>query len=250
MRRLPPLVALGLAVLFGGISSAASATPIFFAPACTTGTLASYIALGGGATGGCSIDDEVRLFDFTFTVLSTGGGAVPISAAAITVTPTQVGDFRTITLTSAGFSVTGTQSVSYLITYTSDPHPILRGFGDTLLTNTPVFPGLATVTTNLCIGAPFGGTILVPTCGGISSSVSVFHNGTTFSLTDSTIFSAVADLGVRNTVTLNANGASSSITGFANVSQVTPEPMTVFLLGSGLAGLIASRAKARRRSLR
>jgi len=151
---------------------------------------------------------------------------------------------RTVTVTSGGFSVTGAQSVQYLITYTVDPHPILRGFGDTLLTNTPVFPGLATVTTDLCINAPFGGTILVPTCAGTPASLSVFHNGTSFTLTDSTTFAPTADLGVRNTVTLTANGASASITGFANSSQVTPEPMTILLLGSGLAGLIASRARA------
>jgi PEP-CTERM motif-containing protein len=226
-----------------GCGGPALATPYLFSPACTTGTLASYIALGGGPTGGCSIDTEVRFFDFSFTVLSTGGGAIPISAASITVTPVLNGADLSLTFSSAGFSVSGAESVSYLLAYTIDPHPILKLFRDNLLTSTPTFPGLASITTNLCIGAPFGGTLLAPTCSGTPDSVMVFHNGTTFSLSDSTSFAPVADLGVRNIITLAANGATSSFTGLTNTVQVTPEPVTLLMMGTGLLGLGLSRRR-------
>lgn len=237
------LIGLGLVV---GLSSPALATPIFFAPACTTGSLASYIALGGGPNGGCSIDTEVRFYDFSFTVLSSGGGAVPVSASSIVVTPVLAGDARRLTFSSSGFSVIGSESVTYLLAYTVDPHPIIRGGRTFMDTFTPVAPGVASITTDLCIGAAFGGTLVTPTCAGGTATLNVFHDGISPQLSDSTTFSDVADLGVRNTIELNANGASADFRSFTNDTVVSPEPATWLLMTSGLLAI----RSARRRLLR
>jgi hypothetical protein len=196
---------------------------------------------------GCTIGDEIAFMDFAFLVLASGGGAIPVTPADIVVTPVLSGPNSRLIFSSAGFSVTGAESITYLLAYNIDPHPILSFFEDELHTETPVFPGLASITTALCIGAPFGGTLLLPTCAAIPASVTVFHNGTTFDLTDSVSFSPVADLGVRNTITLAANGASADFTSLTNTVQAIPEPTTLLLMGSALLGLGSSR---RRRTLR
>jgi hypothetical protein len=235
------LPALTLIVALGGN---AEATPIGPPSPCAVGTLASYIALGGA---GCTIGDEIAFMDFAFLVLASGGGAVALTPADILVTPVESGSNSGVIISSAGFSVTGAQSITYLLAYNIDPHPIIRVFEDELFTETPVFPGLASVTTGLCVGAPFGGTLLLPTCAGTPASVTVFHNGTTSDLTDFVSFSPVADLGVRNTITLAANGASANFTSLANTAQVIPEPATLLLLGSAFVALGSPR---RRRALR
>lgn len=238
------LIGLGLVV---ALSRPALATPISFAPACTTGTLASYVALGGGPNGGCSNDPEVRFYDFSFTVLSSGGGAAPVSASDIVVTPSESAGANSLAFSSSGFSVTGSEFVTYLLAYTVDPHPIIRGMRNFMDTFTPVFPGVASITTDLCVGAAFGGTVVTPTCAGSTATLFLFHNGSSSQLSDETTFSEVADLGVRNTIDLQANGASADFTSFTNSTLLTPEPATWLLMASGL---LAMRSARRRRLLR
>ena len=113
-------------------------------------------------------------------------------------------------------------------------------------TFTPVAPGVASITTDLCIGAAFGGTLVTPTCAGGTAALNVFHDGISPQLSDSTTFSDVADLGWRNTIELNANGASADFGSFTNDTVVSPEPATWLLMTSGLLAI----RSARRRLLR
>jgi hypothetical protein len=233
----------GLMFLFA-LGGTASATPLGPPSPCAAGTLAGYVALGAA---GCTIGDEVGFTDFSFTVLASAGGAIPVGSAGITVTPVENGATSRLDFASAGFSVTGAQSITYLLAYNVDPHPILNFYALDLFARTPVFPGLVTITTDLCIGAPFGGTLLAPTCAGTLASLSVFHNGIAFDVSDAISFSPVANVGVRNTIALSANGASADFTSFSNSAQVMPEPATLTLLGPAL---VALRLFRRRRLLR
>lgn len=240
MRAKPAIASAALLML----ATAASAAPL-----CITDTLAGYAALGPN---GC----EIGLFtakDFTFGVLSSSGGAVPISAANVTVTPSLLPGIQ-FSFTSAGFSVMGQQSVSYLFEYTIDPPPIIiRGFEDDLLSETPVFPGIASVTTNLCAGAAFSGFIGVQQVGGsicpvpgASFTLNVFHAGNTSRTHDAVSFAPTNIVGVRHTLTLAANGASSSILGISGTA-VVPEPSTVLLAGAAVALFALRRGRSTRR---
>jgi hypothetical protein len=220
------LVTVGLLI---GVAPPLLATPFVPPPACVANALDQYLLLDPA---GCSIGDEVAFSGFSFAVVSTGGGAIPVAASEIVVTPTAAGLASSLTFASTGFSVTGTEFATYQIGYTIDPHPILSGFEDVLDVSSPVFPGLASITTDLCLGAAFTGTsCLFP---GASDAVQVFHNGIVAQLTDSTTFMPLALVGVLNTVDLQANGASADFESVTNTVTIVPEPATWFLIGSGL----------------
>jgi hypothetical protein len=217
-------------VLLLGLTRPAVATPVGpLPPPCVTAGLDTYLLLGPT---GCSIGDEVAFYAFAFADL----GTTPLAASDILVTPALVGQNPTLTFSSDGFSVTGDEAATYQISYNVDPHPILFGFALEMEAFTPVFPGVATIATSLCIAAPF-----TPACAGTPGLVSVFHAGTTFDLFDSLGFgSAVADVGVRNIISLTANGASADFSSFSNTLAV-PEPAALWLLAVGIAGARLAR---------
>src|SRR5712692_9439110 len=75
--------------------------------ACVPGTLASYEALGST---GC-LFGLITVRDVAFSVISSGGGAVPVSDTNVTVTPTNSGSgVLGLQFASSGFSVTGAGS--------------------------------------------------------------------------------------------------------------------------------------------
>ena len=220
------LIGLGLLVAFRGPAAA----NILGIGACQQATLAHYISLGST---GCEIDHPV-FKDFRFQVLDFGGGATPITAADILVTPSLTGSAHNLSFSSPGFQVTGNQFVVYLISYFVDPDPRIITFSDELETETPVFPGRVDITTDLCIGRAFrGAQCLRP---GTPAQLSLFHDGMQFQTFDSVAFRPTADVGVRNTIALRANGASADFRSLTN-RTIVPEPATWLLLGSGVLGM-------------
>jgi hypothetical protein len=204
------------------------------APMCTIGTLASYEALGAG---GC-MDGDLVVKDFAFSVLTSGGGAIPVLDTAITLTPTNSAPSAFgLKIASAGFSVTGTGFVKYLIAYTWDPHNI-RSMDDLLdIAVSP--PGLVKVTTDGCVGAAFSGAI----CSMSINTVTVSDDGITPVLSNSVTFSPalVPVLGIRNTIDLEGNTTgSASFDSFSNEASA-PEPATWMSAGACLCAFLLCR---------
>ncbi|HEX3682819.1 MAG TPA: hypothetical protein VHU83_09770 [Bryobacteraceae bacterium] len=199
---------------------------------CVTGTLAGYIALGST---GCTVGPALIFNNFSFAVLSSSGGAVALTPPAIAVDP-QIGPGAEYGLNyaSSGFSVSAGQSIQYLLSYTIDPPPIIRGFKLNLFTDPPVFPGFAEISSTECLGAAFSGS----SCSGVPLVQDVFSNGVVSSLQSVQAFSPVGILGDRTTITLNAaSGGSSSFTSFTE-STISPEPRSALLLAAALAALL------------
>lgn len=246
--RLKGLFLVGLPVIF---SFQALATPLVPAPPCPVASLATYIAMQGGT---CNVG-ELGFTNFNFSVVPGAMGVTPISSSAVTVTPvfSAGGNLSVpragLSFSSPGFSVTGNQSVSYLLGYSIDPHPIIVNFDDVLDTFSPVFPGIASITTKLCIGGSFGsGTGSLPGCVQVAGSppafaatLNVFDNGPdSKKLFDTTgTFNPVTFINVQNTIQLSANGAKADFNKFSNSAgyipnTLVPEPASFILIGGGL----------------
>jgi hypothetical protein len=148
---------------------------------------------------------------------------------------------------SGKFSVTGTDSAKYLLTYFWDPGDI-RGFMD-VLDDPVVPPGLAQVTTGYCFNGEFPPGVDCPPATG---TVTVFDNGTTSHLVDfspplSGACNPNCTIGVQNTIELDANGSggSAEFTDFVNRVVVSPEPGT-WAGGLLMLALLGRRFRRRR----
>ncbi len=256
------LFLVGLPVI---VSLQALATPLVPGPTCSTASLATYIAMKGGCILG-----ELGFTNFSFT----GMGSNVVSASAVTVTPLFfAGDSESLptaglSFSSPGFSVTGNQSATYFLDYSVDPHPIIVNFDDTLNTSSPVAPGVASISTNLCIGGPFAPSsssfargASLPGCGqtagsppSFSAALNVFDDGVTKQLFDTTgDFDPANFADVQNMIQLSANGASADFNHFSNSLEYLPdthdthipEPASYGLIGGGLLVLwLAGKRRA------
>src|SRR5437660_8909198 len=109
-------------IVVAGLCAAAHATP------CAPDTLANYLALAPGPTGGCTVG-PLTFHDFGFFIVTSSGGPTPVTDAGITVTPVSGPYNFGLQYSSGGFSVTAGQSIQYLLTYTVDPEPpIIHAF--------------------------------------------------------------------------------------------------------------------------
>jgi hypothetical protein len=210
---------------------------------CVSASLSTYIALG---TMGCSVG-RLQFRDFEFSVITSGGGAVPVTPANVNVTPLPASNQAGVNIASSGFNVMGSQFVQYLLTYTIDPGPpIIDGDDMSLFTQTPVFPGLASITSVKCVGAAF----VEGACQGNVVTENVFHNGTTFSLTAHATFTPTDIVGVQTTIDLEANGASANFSSFSDSANETPEPASAILVCAAMAlGLPGAKRLLARRSI-
>jgi hypothetical protein len=206
----------------------ASACPVIATP------LSTYIGFGAG---GCTISGET-VDNFAFTVGATSAGLSALTASAIMVTPStiingyQLFFSATGATTSTGFTVSGSQFANYEIDFTWDP--VVVGAEDQMFANSPVFPGTATVTTDLCAGSIFG-----VACPPATNTLTVFNDGQPADAipTAFTAFTPVTVVGTQSFITLDANGASSAITGFTT-SVFAPEPGTFVFAAIGLLALV------------
>ncbi len=198
-----------------------------FASPCATATLATYDA----AAFTCTINGEI-VENFTFSVMSMSAGYSPLTDSQIMVTPSFTATSYQVYFSSDGFSLTGTQFVSYEFNFTWDP--VVVGSEDDMVSRTPVFPGYATVVTDICAGTTFSATCPA----GSTYTLTVSNNGVISVPSDSTYFAPVTVVDTQSLLTLNANTASSEIAGFANsVLLVTPEPGAGLLVGCGFLGM-------------
>jgi len=207
---------------------------------CVPGTLASYEAL---PPAGCTVG-QYSAATFVFTVLSSGGGAVPLTDTQITVNPSSTITRQTLNFASSGFSVAVNGSVQYLIGYTWDPSNPIQSMDDFMDPPAAVL-GFAKVTTVGCLGAAWTAG---PTCSTSTASVNVFDNNGATQFNNSTSFAPVFILGIRTTIDLQALGGSASFDSFGNES-VLPEPATWGYCAAGLA-LLAARLRRVRGRLR
>ena len=213
------------------VFAVAICTTGLFAGPCVPDLLSNYEALGSG---GCSVG-PFNVKSFSYTLISS---TVTIADTDITVTPIfGLGSFG-LTFSSTKFDVSGTDSAKYLLAYTWDPGTV-RSLEDILNTSTPVAPGFAQISTDACVDAAFSGA----SCSTFVDTIVVNHDGITPNLNASVAFSpTIGTVGIRNTIELDANGASSEFKDFSNILFV-PEPSTV--IGGLFAAALAFRRSRR-----
>jgi hypothetical protein len=220
------------------------ATTSLRAGPCMPGPLTNYF---GSTT--CTVG-PVTFKDFSFSAIAFSNPGVVIPASAVQVTPVSAFPSYGFKFSSTGFHVTGSDFVTYRLAYVADPIDI-RGLEDILDVNDqsfsftaaafskPVSPGSVQIDTDGCLGAAFG-----PTCPFSTVTFSVFDNGITSRLQNSAFFSSQSIVGIRNTISLNANGAIADFNGFTNGS-IVPEPATALLAGMGVLLLAVVKLRAR-----
>jgi hypothetical protein len=222
------------------VSVLALASPALAAtiPSCTPGSVEDYRNLADGCSAG----------SFTFKNFvwnsAEGGNFVRVRAAEVTVDPffnsTDVG----VSFASSVFSVSGFNRIFATLDYTIDPPPpILDDFNLSLEALSPVAPGTARVSALVCAGDYFSNQC----ANGVTRHVQVQHLGSSTGnvLFDSVTFPFPVNIvDVRTTIELDANGASSQITGYGTTTAAEiPEPRTAALMLAGLVLLFAGRRR-------
>ena len=222
-------------------ASSCYAVPVVVPPACVPASLNTYI---GSAGTGCSQSTalaELQFSDFGF--VRDG----PLTPGHVRVTPTPTASVGGLKFT-ADFSAPTGETFTYLTFFTIDPPPIIHGFEDDLFTRTPKNGGKASVLTELCIGAAFTNPGVDNSCSGTLATLFVFFDSSapvpSFQLTDRVKFTAAVDvIGVRNTITLDANVGTSNIAGFGNTAVVIPEAGTFGFVLAGVGLLVLRRRR-------
>jgi hypothetical protein len=146
-----------------------------------------------------------------------------------------------VSLDSDALSISGQSRILANLEYLIDPPPpIIDDFEVSLSATTPVFPGFARITTEICAGDLFANSCR----SGAYRVLEVFHGGAgnpENDLFDRVTFPSVFLVDVRTRIDMAANGASSQIDGFEQGSTPIPEPSTTVLAVAGGLALLAWR---------
>ncbi len=223
----------------------------FAAPACVTGTYASYQALSSG----CSIGDAAFS---NFSALSfVNSGVVPLTASEIEVIPS--GTPTDAILTFVYLNADGTATP---VTVNSSGQIFAFGLNFDVAASPSTLTGIQMASTfsNTSPGSVsttktaelLGGPTFSPSTvsdGGVSNAMGTY-SGTLIPV------SGVGTFFITDATSLQAQSGSVTQTGFENsflltpASTTTPEVGSLAMLGSGLVflGLIASSTRKRRRA--
>lgn len=209
-----------------------------------SGTLDQLVALNSNATPGCTIDG---LNYSAFAWNETGGNTTVLASQVNFTTSTSPGGLGLLDISSSQFSVSGSganDALNYTLTYEIDPPPIIIRMFDQDLFDPVTSPGLADVATAICLGAAWAGSVC-PTSS--TASVDTFdHGGGVNQLHSAVSFAPQSTVGISTVINLQANGASASINGFGDTTQILPEPASYLLVALGLAALVWLRSKRAR----
>ncbi len=202
-----------------GVLQVASASSL-----CTTGTLASYEALGAG---GCLLGGDTIS---SFTTISGITGATPIDPTLVEITPSGGTDDPVLE-----FDVNQTADANALLeaifTYAISGPDIFTTDMTTLSNSSETVDGAVTDTQNYCVGGQFGPDG-VDGCTGSTSGTLLTLDG--IQNTDQGSFPGATTLSVTDDFVLDG-GTAGSASGGTFVDQFTatstvPEPSGIFLL--------------------
>jgi hypothetical protein len=207
--------------------------PCAAAPACSSGTLATYISLGPG---GCAIGSNT-LYDFQ-TVGGTAG-ATEIPTLDVTIIPLG-GNFNPGFTASVSQSADANKELETIFTYRISGNSYV-GDSITLGGSSETGDGAVTDVQNFCAGGTFGADGLTGCTGSPGSLLTL--NGTQNN--DSTALGPASLLSVTDDFTLDGGLAGSASGGnFTDRFSAVPEPLSYWLTVLGLALALGIKLKS------
>ncbi len=222
------IVILGVAIAaLAQISSAAT---------CTSGTLAGYIGLGSS---GCTIGSDTLS---SFQLLAGTTGATEIAAANVLLSPTGASANPGLITSVNVVSMTGSVQET-LFTYQLSGSSY-NSAAISLSNASESGDGAVTGLLNFCAGGAFGADG-VSACTGVTGGLATVDGAQN---QDSAAFTPVNLLSITNDLTIDGGTAGSATGGalfeqFGATATATPEPISVWLTGIGLALVAVRRLK-------
>lgn len=213
-----------------------AATQLSSAATCTSGTLASYLALGSG---GCTIGNDVLS---NFQTLSGQTGATEIATNGVVVTPG--GGTSTPSLTFSTIQSVSTGGlVESIFTYQISG-PTFTSASLALSGSSETVDGAVTDIENFCAGGTFGPDG-VDGCTGTAGSLLTLDG---IQNSNSSPLSPASLVSVTNDFTVDGGTAGSAAGGtFADSFTATPEPASLFMAALGILTATTVRMYSKRK---